>query len=64
MPDDDQNVGVARLSNRLSVVQGLDDGDQAAVLLDVTREAVQVTCARVAAQLAPGVVSCPSCFDS
>jgi hypothetical protein len=35
MPDDDHDVGIARLADRLSVVQGLDDRDQATVLLDV-----------------------------
>ena len=28
VPDDDQDVGVSGLPDRLSVVQGLDDSDQ------------------------------------
>ena len=64
MPDDDHDVGVAGLADRLSVVQGLDDRDQATVLLDVAGQAVQVAGSLVAAQLAPRVVSCPGSFDS
>ncbi len=64
MPDDDHDVGVAGLADRLSVVQGLDDRDQATVLLDVAGQAVQVASSLVAAQLAPRVVSCSGSFDS
>lgn len=64
VPDDDQDVGVSGLPDRLSVVQGLDDSDQPWVLLDVPGQAVEVTGPGMAAQLAPGLVGSSCGFNS
>jgi hypothetical protein len=47
---DQRDVDVARLADRLAVVERLQHGEQAGVLLHLARERVEVARAAVAAQ--------------
>jgi hypothetical protein len=49
-----RHVDVAGLADRLAVVERLEDGEQAAVLLHLAGERVEVAGAAVAAQRPPG----------
>ena len=51
--DDEGEVGVARLADRLAVVHRLEHGEQPVVLVDAARHRVQVARAHVAGQAAP-----------
>ena len=44
-----------RLANRLAVVERLEHGEQAGVLLDLAREGVQIPRARMARRAAPPI---------
>ena len=53
VPGHEGDVQVPRLADGLAVVQGLEHGEQAGVLLDVAGQGVEVAGAAVAAQLPP-----------
>ncbi len=53
MPRDEGDVDVARLTDRLAVVERFEDGEEPCVLLHVTGEGVEVAGAGVAADVAP-----------
>ena len=50
---DEGNVDVAALADGLAVVDGLEDGEAARVLLDLAREGVEIAGALMAAQRLP-----------
>ena len=60
---DQRDVDVARLADRLAVVERLEHGEQARVLLHLARERVEVARALVAGQAAPGGEGAPRGLD-
>src|SRR6266516_5291831 len=64
MASNEWYVNVTRLTNGFAVIQRFQDGQQARVLLDVTRNSIHVACAYMPRRFAPRFKGCPRCRNS
>src|SRR5690606_19996685 len=56
MPDDQRDIDITALADRLAVIEGLEDGKEPRVLLDQAGDGIEIFAALVARKRGPGLL--------